>query len=199
VELLQLRVAVGHDPLTDLRLDLDEVNLQVTAAAYSKIVLSNFLGLLEGSAKLYWFVVLLLEDLSNLRKATVPKRIVFFISRVFVVGLFAIEDQLGLFNFKVNRWLDWLSCEVIGEASIIICFKCSVRWLRSLILRRLHLIVRLFDQKLYWLLAIVKDYLCGGLAHGLLTRAVSKIGLKEEVFFLRLYVQVTIHEEIILI
>jgi hypothetical protein len=72
-------------------------------------------------------VVLLLEDLSNLRKATVPKRIVFFISRVFVVGLFAIEDQLGLFNFKVNRWLDWLSCEVIGEASIIICFKCSVR------------------------------------------------------------------------
>ena len=53
MELLQLRVAVGHDPLTDLRLNLDEVNLQVTAAAYSKIVLSNFLGLLEGSAKLY--------------------------------------------------------------------------------------------------------------------------------------------------
>lgn len=94
MELLQLRVAEGHDPLADLGLDLNEVNLQVIAAAYCKIVLSHFLGLLEGSAKLYCFVVLLLEDLSNLRKATVPKRIVFFISRVFVVGLFTIENQL---------------------------------------------------------------------------------------------------------
>ncbi len=90
-------------------------------------MLSNFLLFLEGSAELDYFMMLLLEDLSDLGIPAIPKWVVFLVIRILVVSLLAILDQLRLMYLKVYCWPYWLCCKRISKASIVVCFECSVR------------------------------------------------------------------------